>query len=167
MAPYKKRVYYRRGNRDKYSIEQCASQVVVPAAGAQGPGQGGVVVVPPTDLQGMRKVKHLTVSLAQPGLVTTQNGPTSVYWCLVYVPQGTSVGQIVVGSGGSHVPMYEPNQFVMNCGVVDFEAGPVRITSPLSRNLNSGDQIALVLANNSSQSAIGVDAVCRYAVTLQ
>ena len=35
--------------------------------------------------------------------------------------------------------MYEPNQFVMNCGVVDPSAGPIRFTSPVSRNLNDGD----------------------------
>ena len=39
--------------------------------------------------------------------------------------------------------MYEPNQFVMNCGVVDPSAGPIRFTSPVSRNLNDGDSIYL------------------------
>ena len=28
--------------------------------------------------------------------------------------------------------MYEPNQFVMNCGVVDPSAGPIRMSSPIS-----------------------------------
>ena len=39
--------------------------------------------------------------------------------------------------------MYEPNQFVMNCGVIDPTAGPIRIYSPISRNLNDGDKISL------------------------
>ena len=157
MAPIKKR-YVRR---EKYSVEQTAAQVVVPAAGAGGPGQSGIVVVPATTVQGMRKVKHITVSLAQPGPTTT--GPTSVYWVLAYVPQGTGVGTVHVGAG---TDMYEPNQFVMNAGVSDFDAGPVRITTRVSRNLNSGDQIALILCNPSTTSAIGIDSVCRYAVTL-
>ena len=38
--------------------------------------------------------------------------------------------------------MYEPNQFVMNCGVIDPTAGPIRIYSPISRNLNDGDKIS-------------------------
>jgi len=41
--------------------------------------------------------------------------------------------------------MYEPNQYVMNCGVVDPNAGPTRFSSRISRNLNSGDRLYLVL----------------------
>ena len=41
--------------------------------------------------------------------------------------------------------MYEPNQFVMNCGVVDPSAGPIRMSSPISRNLNDGDKITLLI----------------------
>ena len=41
--------------------------------------------------------------------------------------------------------MYEPNQFVMNCGITDTNAGPIRYYSPLARNLNDGDAIYLVV----------------------
>ena len=41
--------------------------------------------------------------------------------------------------------MYEPNQFVMNPGVIDPTAGPIRIYSPISRNLNDGDKISLLI----------------------
>ena len=34
----------------------------------------------------------------------------------------------------------------MSSGVLDFSGGPLRIRSKLSRNLNSGDRIALALA---------------------
>ena len=44
------------------------------------------------------------------------------------------------------ITLYEPNQFVMSSGVLDFSGGPLRIRSKLSRNLNSGDRIALALA---------------------
>ena len=30
----------------------------------------------------------------------------------------------------------------MNCGVIDPTAGPIRIYSPISRNLNDGDKIS-------------------------
>ena len=41
--------------------------------------------------------------------------------------------------------MYEPNQYVMNCGIVDPTAGPIRFSSPISRNLNNGDAIVLLV----------------------
>ena len=88
-----------------------------------------VEVVPASEIEGMRKVKHLTVSCS------AEVDTGSFYWALVYVPQGTTPGNITVnivtGTGG----MYEPNQFVMNCGVVDPSAGPIRFSSPVARNL--------------------------------
>ena len=69
-----------------------------------------VEVVPASEIEGMRKVKHLTVSCS------AEVDTGSFYWALVYVPQGTTPGNITVnivtGTGG----MYELNQFVMNCG---------------------------------------------------
>ena len=52
-----------------------------------------------------------------------------MYWALVYVPQGTSAGNINVITSATNPGMYEPNQFVMNCGVVDADAGPIRFFS--------------------------------------
>ena len=46
--------------------------------------------------------------------------------------------------------MYEPNQFVMNCGIADPTAGPIRFSSPVARNLNDGDAIALVVRHTNS-----------------
>ena len=45
-------------------------------------------------LEGMRKVKHLTINLTSSG---TTNAP-QFWWALVYVPQGTTVGTITIGS---------------------------------------------------------------------
>lgn len=163
MGKYRRRY---RGSRDKYSVEQSAAQVVVPAAGASGAGQSGLVVVAPSDLQGMRKVKHVTVSLAHPSNASSTSNPSSVFWALVYVPAGTGVGLLNISTTGVSA-LYEPNQFVMNCGVADFEAGPVRVSSRLSRNLNSGDQIVLLLSNPSTIGPIGIQACVRYAITLQ
>ena len=47
--------------------------------------------------------------------------------------------------------MYEPNQYVMNCGVVDPTAGPIRFYTPLARNLNNGDSIVLVVRHTRGQ----------------
>ena len=150
---YKKKGYYKSA-RDKYSVEQQAGSLEIP-----GGAQAWTTVVPSTAIQGMRKVKHLTISCAHPETA----GIGFSYWCLVYVPQGTSVNTMnVTGTSG----MYEPNQFVMNCGVFDFSGGPLRITSPVSRNLNSGDSIALIMSNPGSANTT-VSYVVKYAVTLQ
>ena len=44
----------------------------------------------------------------------------------------------------------KPNQFVMNCGIADPTAGPIRFSSPVARNLNDGDAIALVVRHTNS-----------------
>ena len=150
--------YYRktRGSRDKYSVEQQAGGLEIPPN-----SQAWATVVADTAIQGMRKVKHLTVSLASS---EGGEGDAYSYWCLVYVPQGTAPNLMnITGTTG----MYEPNQFVMNCGVADFSAGPVRFRSPISRNLNSGDKIVLIMSNPASASTKTYHYVVKYAITLQ
>ena len=57
--------------------------------------------------------------------------------------------------------MYEPNQFVMNCGVIDNDAGPIRMSSPLGRNLNDGDSIYLIVRPIAEMS---IYCTVRYAI---
>ena len=148
---YKKR-YSRVGGRDKYSVEHNAFSLETNAG-----GDAGQTVVPASTIQGMRKVKHLTVSVAAPS--ASQAYP--LYWAIVYVPQGTTANTLAVDGGG----LYEPNQFVMSCGVFDFDGGPLRVKCPLSRNLNSGDTIAFVIHSTAASIRYGV--VISYAITLQ
>ena len=155
MAPYKRYRGIRRP-RAKYSVEQQAGTLSVPAA-----SQAYAQVVPDTAIQGMRKVKHLTVSVAAKETVVPSS-QSLAYWALVYVPQGTSVNSLsVTGTTG----LYEPNQYVMNCGVVDFSAGPVRFTSRVARNLNSGDKVVLIMANPNTTDAASYFYCVRYAVS--
>ena len=154
MPKYYRKRFYRGGSRDKYSVEQQAGMMTIPAG-----SQAWATVVPDTAIQGMRKVKHLNISLA---CQTDTIG--YAFWCLVYVPQGTTPNTMnLTGTTG----MYEPNQFVMNCGVADFNGGPLRISSPISRNLNSGDKIVLILSNRLPTEEISFQYVVRYAITLQ
>ena len=45
---------------------------------------------------------------------------SNLFWALVYVPQGTTAGGTQRrNSRRNSSSMYEPNQFVMNCGVID------------------------------------------------
>lgn len=157
MAKFYKRKFYT--SRDKYSVEQHAF-----AQSTDTSGNLAVVVVPSSTLQGMRKVKHLTVSLATPDTSSQAGQITAIYWALVYVPAGTSPSPLsIVGPD-----LYEPNQFVMNSGIVDPNAGPIRFHAPISRNLNSGDAIYLVCRGVYPSSAtIQIYGMVRYAITLQ
>ena len=118
-------------------------------------------------LKGMRKVKHLTCNLTQ--VVTGGSGgaESNLFWALVYVPQGTTAGALnVATAGATPSSMYEPNQFVMNCGVIDPTAGPIRIYSPISRNLNDGDKISLLIRPTLDGAATIISLCVRYAITL-
>ena len=167
-----RRYFKRHFNRDKYSVEQTA--IVSPAIsgwslieGTEGQTQSSLqwvtTVVPPSDENGMRKVKHLTISL------TNSTSDTLVlFYALVFVPEGYTPLPIRVPTAGSGTYMYASNQFVMSSGVIDFGAGPNRIRTPLSRNLNSGDRIFLIMATNTTAAAASqVLAQVTYAITLQ
>jgi len=86
----------------------------------------------------MRKVKHLTVNLAVAGSY-------DVFWALVFVPEGYNPNALFPAGSVNGNPMYEPNQYVMNCGICDPDSGPARFSSRISRNLNSGDRLYLIM----------------------
>ena len=151
---YAKKTYKNFKNRDKYSVEQTSFKLTTGDQTINELYQAVTTIVPATVVQGMRKVKHLTVSLGTTGNIGL------IYWALVYVPAGYTPNYI-----NSVGEMYEPNQFVMNCGLIDTDAGPQRISSPISRNLNSGDSIALVVGTGTSGGLI--QGVVKYAITLQ
>ena len=161
---------YRSGNRDKYSIE---NTVTVTPSNIQNwdliegsdinpqSRQFRVQIVTPSPTEGMRKVKHLTLSFS---------GQTEakIFYAIVYVPAGYEPNSLNLPLSGGSVSLYEPNQYVMSSGVLDFQGGPLRIRSPLSRNLNSGDSIALVMATDSElTSSYSIAINTTYAITLQ
>ena len=157
--------YYRRaakrpryGKRDKYSIQQKASVASIAA------NHTSVVdIVPATTTEGMRKVKHLTCNLTQ----VVAGGSSAPLLGARVCPSGDNcrVTQHRNCRGNSS-SMYEPNQFVMNCGVIDPTAGPIRIYSPISRNLNDGDKISLLIRPTLDGVATIVSLCVRYAITL-
>ena len=79
---------------------------------------------------------------------------------------GTTAGSIQLATTAALSDMYEPNQYVMNCGIVDPTAGPIRFSSPISRNLNNGDAIVL-LVRHTLGGNMDIRGTCRYAITLQ
>ena len=97
----------------------------------------GTNIIPSTTTQGIRTVGNFTITL-------TSSSDTSnpIYWALVYAPQGQTTANLTVQNGQT---LYEPNQYVIACGVNDPTAGPIRITSRMKRKLNSGDFVSLLM----------------------
>ena len=150
------RRYYRRirrVSRRKYSVEQRPLNFsLTPSATT------AVAVVPPTTTQGVRKVKNITLNVVP----TYDDSVVPIWWALVYVPEGTQPGSLNLAATATS--LYEPNQYVINCGISDPTAGPIRFFTPLSRNLNSGDGIYLVISDGTS-GATQVRGTARYAIT--
>ena len=144
---YKKRVF--KAPKDKYSVEH----TMIAVQGTPGTTTAQVIV-PAVNLQGMRKVKHLTINAC----------PSADFiWAIVYVPQGMTYPGLDFTSGAS---LCEPNQFIRASGVASDGAGPQRISTRISRNLNSGDAIVLLVRPTGSTTATFAG-VCSYAITLQ
>ena len=110
-----------------------------------------IKIIPETNLQGLRKIKNITLNLAlSPDEVVSVDIHDGVYnpnfyWALVYVPEGQGVGAPVATDNNTpFVSLYEPNQNVIISGVMT--AGvPMTRKTRLSRNLNSGDSIYLIV----------------------
>ena len=167
---YRRRNYKRpRFNRDKYSVEQTLIstapvnqwQAYETVGNVQASRQPAFSILAPTDIQGMRKAKHFTLSFA------SSDSVTKFYYALVFVPQGYEPQRINIPFGNYAIPAYDANQFVISQGILDFDGGPLRIKSPLSRNLNSGDSVYLLLATYEQEATTFVQASVQYAITLQ
>lgn len=156
---YRRRYRSYRSGRSKYSNETTNILYATPSALAAGTtfptgtdSQGnsfrGVVIVPATTVYGARKAKNFDVS------ITTAGTQTPIVAALVYVPQGTTAGDVNMEAftGDSVVSLYEPNQNVIGQFVIPatFAGNTQTVTrfkTRLARNLDSGDMIVLVFGN--------------------
>ena len=86
-----------------------------------------------TGVQANMTAKHFKISVS---LASNSAGVPGVIWALVYAPNGSSAGSLSGAASGS---LYEPSQFVIGCGVWDFDAGPLRTHIALGRILHPGD----------------------------
>lgn len=92
-----------------------------------------------TPVQGMRKAKNFTLSVCC-------RSDIPLLFALVFVPQGTNPSDLNIGTADNPTSIYEPNQNVIISGVVPRDlTTPITKFTPLARNLNSGDQIFLVI----------------------
>jgi hypothetical protein len=170
----------RRGRRNsarggqKFSSETDLHLNQLPQ-GLPGGGEQTVwhAVVPNSTLYGMRKAKNfdIQIDLLDPGDELENN---FVEWALVYVPEGMVPGNIALRFGhniNQFESMYEPNQHLIASGIISGTEPSVRKFSPLARNLNSGDQIIMVISQwNTAVAAtaapIGVHARVNYAMAV-
>ena len=151
------------GNRNKYSTQ---TYLVRNTAPLEAGTSQYFTVVPPTDVAGKRKVKNISIQLAFDSKVTGAiDADSSVYWCIVYVPKGSTPGAICQLNG----IFYTPPQFIMSSGIYNVKnpGNTARIFTPLSRNLNEGDGIAFVYTCDYPMVTSQLSAVINYAITLQ
>ena len=124
--------------------------------------QGGSNVVPASTTQGTRTVSNFDITVPTP--FGSSSGVSEVYWALVYCPQGETVNSLFAASGSPEGSLYEPNQYVLASGISDSSAGPIRIKSRMSRKLQSGDFISLVIGTTVQSSTTNTRALVSYSV---
>lgn len=174
----RRRRYYRRSRAIKtvkYSSENTQFSLLLPTFTGPGTTEDNslVSIISPIESQGVRKVKNISLSF------TPMAVPYAIAWALVYVPEGVApsslrISKAPTGETGTAVSMYEPNQNVILAGIVppsnaatNNSPSTIRRTR-LARNLNSGDQIMLILKYIASaayeESPRYIFGVCNYAI---
>ena len=134
MAKYYRRKFYRKR---KYNIENKAIRALVPTNRENGYFQNQIPIVPPTTTEGVRKVTRFTITLTAG---VNYLGP--IYWALVYIPEGAVTSSLFP----VYNQLFNPSNYVLASGVSDVDAGPIRISSRIQKNLNANDQIFLLTA---------------------
>lgn len=116
-------------------------------------------IIPATTILGTRKAKNFTIDIYCSYSTETEDGTvsassTTLFWALVYVPEGTNAGNFsfVPVNSNDYLSFYEPNQNVIMSGIVD-SSHVCRLKSKLARNLNSGDTITLIVYDPRAGSA--------------
>ena len=126
-------------------------------------------IIPATTIMGTRKVKNFTCTFYKLPtedykhgdnpqdeiLVATYNDIWPVHWCIYYLPEGSTFQNLNFGDGQTSLSFVEPNQNVIMSGIIGDHDGVARFTSKLSRNLNSGDSVGLIMAPSNVQIAEG------------
>ncbi len=157
------RNYSRRVKTAKYSNETYSIADTITSNNAV--VFGVFSVVPQTDTLGVRKVKNFTVNMAY-HTTADDDDHRSIFWALVYVPQGTLPAQMSVGTSGNFLSLYEPNQNVILSSMSVINEPSKTLRSRLARNLNSGDSIYLVVTGDRSGSYTDlVQASVNYAIS--
>lgn len=146
---YRRRRYYKKR---KYNIENRTVGFTTPNTLENGFYQNSTQIVPPSTVEGVRQVARMTVTLTGSGTTDTY-----VYWALIYVPEGLVASALFPDSS----TLFQPSNYVLASGIADTNAGPIRVSSKLRKNLNANDQIFLLTATTVQGSFRGL---VRYAI---
>lgn len=147
----------------KYSNETYGAQIELqhPGGGNTSPYIAKATLIDvggASNVLGTRKVKNFTISLSinQYQLANGDILNNSVMWALVFVPQGTTAGDLYTTQGADVFSLFEPNQNVIMSGLINGQTGVLTKYSPLSRNLNYGDKVIIILqtADGWNQGAL-------------
>ena len=115
---------------------------------------------------GPRKVKNFTISLNCDQVTGQGEHESRAFgYLLVYVPKSTTVSTPDYNGPDA---VYEPSQYVISCGLVSSETNPIRIRSSMSRILNEGDSVHLILTTLSvvtSFDGFRLNGIVDYAIT--
>ena len=115
MARYRRRRFYRKKN--KWSIEQKPGFIVgngwSTTQDAYLNRQALIPIVAATQQEGVRKAKNITISIATPTTEDTLDKNYPFYWCLIYLPEGTTANEMK-----STDQLYTPSQYVITSGIV-------------------------------------------------
>ena len=154
-----RRRYRGRSKKQRYSIETTLNTFdpwVNPGALSSYPHQSIIQVVPPNSGVA-RKVAHLTIDFVG----DTITPATSFAWAVVYVPASTAPNYL---ADITTLPsLYEPNQFLMASGIVNYDQGRARYTIPLKRILHTNDDIRCIVGSVNVNTGLRV--MVRYAIT--
>lgn len=154
MAKRRTRRFYRRR---RYNIENRPLVVQVPNSMENGFYQNQIEIVPATLIEGVRQVARMTITLT-----SNEPGGYPIFWALCYIPEGTTASALFP----NNTTLFNPSNYVLASGVSDSNAGPIRISSRLRKNLNANDRIFLMTAT-TKQSAIdpvSYTGLVRYAI---
>jgi len=130
MARYRRRRYYRKR---KYNIEQKPISITAPSTLQNGYYQNQTNIVPPAATEGVRQVARMTITLTG-----SFNDTRPLFWALVYIPEGAVTSSLFPNS----TTLFNPSSYVLASGVSDSDAGPIRISSRLKKNLNANDHLS-------------------------
>lgn len=154
MARYYKRKFNYR--KRKYNIENKPVAFQTPTNPENGYYQNQIQIVPPTATEGVRQVARMTVTLTGQAGELPEN-QSNIYWALVYIPEGAVTSSLFPNAN----TLFQPSNYVLASGIADPNAGPIRISSRLKKNLNASDQIYLLTATRFVGSYEGL---VRYAI---
>lgn len=159
----------------KYSNETYSGRWVVenqPSGGMPDIYENTAMVVK-TDVQATRKVKNFTLRIGIGPVFMKNSDPATeevmvngtFAFALVFVPQGTNPSTFTPSaSDEAAVTLYEPNQNVIMSGYGSTNNGIMTFKTRLARNLNSGDQIYLLLRDVSDLPISTYDTVTSYKI---